>query len=479
MLPNISLVFVVPVLMAAARHGLVPSLWVSGLSVLTYNFFFLPPLYEFTIARSRQCGGAVPLHVRGDRRQRARRAHALADRGGAARGAHDRRALRLQPQDRGRHRALRSAVDRGYPSRPAAECRGRDADAGEGCRRRQARPAGRLSTRQRVQRRRPRRGALVVGCRPSDRPWHRHPARWTLAVRADQHQPLTGRRDRRAAAEGGTRARRLRAPAARGRRQPGRHRHRASHPGRRHRPGAPRRRARAAALGHADLGVARSAHAARLHHRRAVEPQELSRPLRRADARRASGHGAERGRTARSLRRQPARHDPARRRRHRAQARGGRCRRPRLDGVAPRHAAAEGQGRRPRGAARAAAALARLRAGRAGAVQPARQCREIFAARRPHRGRGAARRRVGRDRRARRGAGHSRRRRSTGCSTSSTGPMPATGSAPGPAWGSPSPRASSRPWAASSRRATGRLAERVAAARNSSCAIRFPDRMGG
>jgi two-component system, OmpR family, sensor histidine kinase KdpD len=48
-LPNISLAFVVPVLIAAARHGLVPSLWVSGLSVLAYNFFFLPPLYQFTI----------------------------------------------------------------------------------------------------------------------------------------------------------------------------------------------------------------------------------------------------------------------------------------------------------------------------------------------------------------------------------------------------------------------------------------------
>jgi two-component system sensor histidine kinase KdpD len=48
-LPNISLVYVVPVMAAAARHGLVPSLWVSGLSVLCFNFFFLPPLYQFTI----------------------------------------------------------------------------------------------------------------------------------------------------------------------------------------------------------------------------------------------------------------------------------------------------------------------------------------------------------------------------------------------------------------------------------------------
>ena len=49
-LPNISLLYVVPVLLAAARHGLVPSLWVSGLSVLAYNFFFLPPIYEFTVS---------------------------------------------------------------------------------------------------------------------------------------------------------------------------------------------------------------------------------------------------------------------------------------------------------------------------------------------------------------------------------------------------------------------------------------------
>ncbi|MBV8411195.1 MAG: sensor histidine kinase KdpD, partial [Alphaproteobacteria bacterium] len=47
--PNISLVYVVPVLVAAARHGLAPSLWVATLSALTYNFFFLPPIYKFTI----------------------------------------------------------------------------------------------------------------------------------------------------------------------------------------------------------------------------------------------------------------------------------------------------------------------------------------------------------------------------------------------------------------------------------------------
>ena len=49
-LPNISLIYVVPVMIAAARHGLVPSLWVAALAVLSYNFFFQPPLYRLTIA---------------------------------------------------------------------------------------------------------------------------------------------------------------------------------------------------------------------------------------------------------------------------------------------------------------------------------------------------------------------------------------------------------------------------------------------
>jgi two-component system sensor histidine kinase KdpD len=47
---NISIVFLTGVLVAAARYGLWPSLFASLLSVLAYNFFFLPPLYTFTIA---------------------------------------------------------------------------------------------------------------------------------------------------------------------------------------------------------------------------------------------------------------------------------------------------------------------------------------------------------------------------------------------------------------------------------------------
>lgn len=47
---NVSLVFVIPVLAAAVRHGLAASLTATALSVLAYDYFFLPPIYHFTIA---------------------------------------------------------------------------------------------------------------------------------------------------------------------------------------------------------------------------------------------------------------------------------------------------------------------------------------------------------------------------------------------------------------------------------------------
>jgi two-component system, OmpR family, sensor histidine kinase KdpD len=46
---NIALVFLTAILVVAARYGLASSLFASLLSVLAYNFFFLPPLYTFTI----------------------------------------------------------------------------------------------------------------------------------------------------------------------------------------------------------------------------------------------------------------------------------------------------------------------------------------------------------------------------------------------------------------------------------------------
>ncbi len=48
-LPNLSLIFLTAVVFSAVTSGLVPSLFASALSVLAYNFFFLPPLYTFTV----------------------------------------------------------------------------------------------------------------------------------------------------------------------------------------------------------------------------------------------------------------------------------------------------------------------------------------------------------------------------------------------------------------------------------------------
>ncbi|MBV8650248.1 MAG: sensor histidine kinase KdpD, partial [Alphaproteobacteria bacterium] len=47
---NIALVYLTAVLIAAVRYGLFPSLFAALISVLAYNFFFLPPIYTFTIA---------------------------------------------------------------------------------------------------------------------------------------------------------------------------------------------------------------------------------------------------------------------------------------------------------------------------------------------------------------------------------------------------------------------------------------------
>src|SRR5712692_4154545 len=47
---SLSLVFLTAVLASAVRFGLFPSLFACIVSVLVYNFFFIPPVYTFTIA---------------------------------------------------------------------------------------------------------------------------------------------------------------------------------------------------------------------------------------------------------------------------------------------------------------------------------------------------------------------------------------------------------------------------------------------
>jgi two-component system sensor histidine kinase KdpD len=46
---NVDLVFLTAVVGVAARYGLLPSLFASVIASLCYNFFFLPPIYTFTI----------------------------------------------------------------------------------------------------------------------------------------------------------------------------------------------------------------------------------------------------------------------------------------------------------------------------------------------------------------------------------------------------------------------------------------------
>jgi len=50
---TVDLLYLIPVMAAALRHGLRPGLLAGALAALAYNFFFLPPIYTFTIADPR------------------------------------------------------------------------------------------------------------------------------------------------------------------------------------------------------------------------------------------------------------------------------------------------------------------------------------------------------------------------------------------------------------------------------------------
>ncbi|HMF22274.1 MAG TPA: sensor histidine kinase KdpD [Pseudolabrys sp.] len=49
-IPNLSIVFLLAVLAIAMSFGIWPAIYASVLSFLTYNFFFIPPIYTFTVA---------------------------------------------------------------------------------------------------------------------------------------------------------------------------------------------------------------------------------------------------------------------------------------------------------------------------------------------------------------------------------------------------------------------------------------------
>lgn len=50
-LPNVSMVYLLAVVFAAARFGIWPALLASGLSFMAYNFFFIEPFYTFTVTQ--------------------------------------------------------------------------------------------------------------------------------------------------------------------------------------------------------------------------------------------------------------------------------------------------------------------------------------------------------------------------------------------------------------------------------------------
>ena len=122
----------------------------------------------------------------------------------------------------------------------------------------------------------------------------------------------------------GAAAQRRSAPAARCALRPGGACHRADQSRPRRRPGAAGGGDRAAALGAADLDLARSAHAARLDPRLGDEPEDPARGARRKRQRETDQHHPGRGRAAQPLHRQSARHDAAGIRRDRAARRAGR-----------------------------------------------------------------------------------------------------------------------------------------------------------
>ena len=223
-LPNISLVFVVPVLVAAARHGLVPSLWVSALSVLAFNFFFLPPLYQFTIRDPANvvalfffmfvaiAASALAARTRSQTEAARREARTTAELYAFSRKiagvmdlydllwivvTHLARLLNAEVVILMPRGAAGWSASAAFP--PDSEFS--DADLA----------AARWSW---------------DADQPTGRGTDTLPG-GALAVRADPHRPLADRRDRRAADHGGTRADHRRPPAARRGGQPGRRRHRA------------------------------------------------------------------------------------------------------------------------------------------------------------------------------------------------------------------------------------------------------------
>ncbi len=151
---NVDLVFLTAVVSVAVRYGLWPSLLASVAASLCYNFFFLPPVYTFTITDPTNIAAFFffMLIAHAGFQCRGARAHPgrLRDR----QGADHRIALRLQPQARRHRDARRCIVGDRLPNRVDAEGARGVAVAGGRRPDRQGRLPARRSTRQGRSRRR-------------------------------------------------------------------------------------------------------------------------------------------------------------------------------------------------------------------------------------------------------------------------------------------------------------------------------------
>ena len=187
---NVDLVFLTAVVGVAARFGLWPSLLASVAASLCYNFFFLPPVYTFTITDPTNVAAFFFFMLIALAGLQRRGAGALAGRYRDRPGAHHRIALCLQPQA-GRHRdAGRRAVGDRLPDRADAEGARGAAVAGRG----RADGQVRLSAGGRTRPGRSRRRQLGLEQRSSGRARLGHAAGRQAAVPADADR---ARRDRR------------------------------------------------------------------------------------------------------------------------------------------------------------------------------------------------------------------------------------------------------------------------------------------
>ena len=254
------------------RFGLWPSLLACLVSVLAYNFFFLPPLYTFTIADPENVVALFFFLIAAVDRQQPRRAACAARRSPRAPRARTTEELYASAASSPASSTLDDLLwATAYQIASMLQgARGAAAAGGRGHRR--CAPAIRRRTSSTRPTSPPPTGAGSTTA-PAGRGADTLPG-GAAAVPAAAHRPRPGRRHRHRR-DDRSRARCSTpgpAPPARRAGRPGGGGDRADQPGRGRRPRPAAGRDRAAALGAADLDLARSAHAAGVHPGRGHQP---------------------------------------------------------------------------------------------------------------------------------------------------------------------------------------------------------------